>query len=240
MTSLSNVIKRHYATPLEPQRIDSKPFLEPVSTLHQDEERERLDQTRAQLDEQAAELEARRTAMEQELTDLREEVLASARQEGYEAGFDQGRRDGKAEYDELTTRLNTVSVELEQLFDTKWRDAEQQIVALAVEVSARVTTELVRNDEALFADRVREQLLRQLDAESLTVYVHPTRLASIQRFEADWVIPDGPGIKYRADAGLDETSVRIETPHHGDELDLSYSFDRVRSKIKEVLADGAY
>lgn len=240
MTSLSNVIKRHYATALEPQRIDSKPFLEPVSALHHDEELEQLARTREQLHEQAAALEARRATMEQELADLREEVLTSARQEGYDAGYNQGRQEGKAEYDELTTRLNTVSVELEQLFDTRWRAAEQQLIALAVEVSAQVTTELVRNDEALFADRIRDQLFRQLDAESLTVYVHPTRLASIQRFEADWAIPDGPTVKYRADAGLDETSVRIETPHHGEELDLTYSFDRVRSKIEEVLADGAY
>lgn len=240
MTSLSNVIKRHYATPLEPQRIDSKPFLEPVSVEQYDQESEQLEQKRERLRLDEAALEARRTAMEQELVDLREEVLVSARQEGFDAGFEQGRREGKAEYDELTTRLNTVTFELEQLFDLKWRNAEQQLVALAVEVSARVTTELVRNDEALFADRIREQLLRQLDAEALTVYVHPTRLASIQRFESEWATPDGPPWKYRADAGLSETSVRIETPHHGDELDLSYSFDRVRSKIEEVLADGAY
>ncbi|MGE9214679.1 MULTISPECIES: FliH/SctL family protein [Exiguobacterium] len=240
MTSLSNVIKRYYATPLEPQRIDSKPFLEPVSVEHDDQENEQLEQKREQLrlDEEA--LQSRRASMEQELAVLREEVLTSARQEGFDAGFDHGRREGKAEYDELMTRLNTVAVELEQLFDTKWRDAERQLVALALEVSARVTTELVRKDEALFADRIREQLLRQLDAESLTVYVHPTRLASIQRFDSEWATPDGPPLKYRADAGLSETSVRIETPHHGDELDLTYSFERIQSKIEEVLADGAY
>ncbi|RHB51137.1 FliH/SctL family protein [Exiguobacterium sp. AM39-5BH] len=240
MTSLSNVIKRYRATSLDPQRIDSKPFLEPISMLHQDEEIERLERKREQLEAQEVALAAKREAMEQELFSLREQVVAAARQEGYDAGFDYGKREGKAEYDELTTRLNTVSVELEQLFDSKWRDAERQLVTLAVEVSARVTTELIREDETLFAERIREQLHRQLDAESLTVYVHPTRLASIQRFEMEWNSPEGPVLKYRADAGLDETSVRIETPHHGDELDLSYSFERIRSKIEEVLADGAY
>ncbi len=208
--------------------------------LHQDEEIERLERKREQLEAQEVALAAKREAMEQELFSLREQVVAAARQEGYDAGFDYGKREGKAEYDELTTRLNTVSVELEQLFDSKWRDAERQLVTLAVEVSARVTTELIREDETLFAERIREQLHRQLDAESLTVYVHPTRLASIQRFEMEWNSPEGPVLKYRADAGLDETSVRIETPHHGDELDLSYSFERIRSKIEEVLADGAY
>ncbi|MCC5892274.1 FliH/SctL family protein [Exiguobacterium sp.] len=241
MTSLSNVIKRGRATSLEPQRIDSKPLFEPaepVAVQRNDEEELAARYAKLRSDEET--FSAKCGAAEEALAQLKAETLAAAYEEGQATGFAQGRAEGKAEFEELTTRLNTVLVELEQLYEDKWRAAEQQLVALAVEVGARMTTDLVRKEEPLFADMIRQQLLRALDAESLTVYVHPTRLASIQRFEATWQSEPIPPLKYRADASLSETSVRIETPQHGTELDLTYSLERIRSNIEEVLADGAY
>ncbi|WP_233589597.1 MULTISPECIES: FliH/SctL family protein [unclassified Exiguobacterium] len=241
MTSLSNVIKRQRAMPLEPQRIDSRPFLEPFSEVVVERSHEQeLEMRYASLRQEEEAIKLHREAVEHELELLREQTLEAAYQEGYGSGFDLGRQEGKSEFDELTARLNTVGTELENLFEQKWRDAETKLVDLAVEISARVTTDLVRNEEALFADMIREQLLRQIDAEALTVFVHPTRLASIQRFESMWQSEQMPPLKYRADVSLTETSVRIETPHHGNELDVSYSFERIRSKIEEVLSDGAY
>ncbi|STO08466.1 flagellar assembly protein H [Exiguobacterium aurantiacum] len=240
MTSLSSVIKRGRATSLRPQRIDSKPLFETVDVLPEvDHESEIADRYEKLKQEEAAANE-RLHASQEALERLKDDTLAAAYEEGRAAGFAQGQTEGKAEFEELTTRLNTVLVELERLYDDKWRSAEQHLVALAVEVGAKLTTDLVRKEETLFADMIRQQLLRELDAESLTVYVHPTRLASIQRFESTWRSEQTPLLKYRADASLSETSVRIETPQHGTELDLSYSLERIRSNIEEVLADGAY
>lgn len=238
---MSNVIKRQRAMPLEPQRIDSRPLHETVSEVLVDRNHEQeLELRYAALRDEEEAIKSYRESVDYELEQLRNQTLEAAYQEGYASGFDRGRQEGKSEFDELTTRLNTVSAELEILFEQKWRDAESKLVDLAVEISARVTTELVRNEEALFADMIREQLLRQIDAEALTVFVHPTRLASIQRFESTWQSEQMPPLKYRADVSLSETSVRIETPHHGNELDVAYSYERIQSKIEEVLSDGAY
>lgn len=241
MTSLSNVIKRQQATSFEPQRIDSRPLLEPVAhdfdSKHDEQE---LEQRFNRLRQEEEALQSYREQTEQELHIMSEQMLEAARGEGYSAGFEQGKYEGKAEFEELTTRLNAASNELETVFEEKWRAMETKLITMAIEISARITTDLVREDEELFADMIRKQLFRQIDAEALTIYVHPTRLASIQRFESQWKSDEMPPMKYRGDATLPETSVRIETPHHGNELDLDYSFDRIRSQIEEVLADGAY
>nr|WP_251125786.1 FliH/SctL family protein [Exiguobacterium sp. s22] len=179
------------------------------------------------------------TELEQ-LERFKQEAYETARAEGYQEGLLQGRQDGLNEFDDLLTRLNSVSTELELLFEEKWRRAEQQLIELAVSVSAYVTTELVRKDEELFATMIREQMTQLIDAEALTIFVHPTRLASIQQFESMWKTDETPPLKYRGDGSLDETAVRIESPHRGNEVDLSYSFERIQAKIEEVLADGAY
>lgn len=238
---MSNVIKRQRAMSLEPQRIDSQPFFESTSEVMVERNHEQeLEARYASLRQEEEAIRLHRETVERELELLREQTIEAAYQEGYGSGFEEGRQEGKSEFDELAARLNTVSTELETLFEQKWRDAEIKLVNLAVEISAHITTELVRSEEVLFADMIREQLLRQIDAEALTVFVHPTRLASIQRFESTWQSEQMPPLKYRADVSLTETSVRIETPHHGNELDVSYSFERIRSKIEEVLSDGAY
>ncbi|MFO7176976.1 hypothetical protein QJS77_16225, partial [Enterococcus faecium] len=69
-----------------------------------------------------------------------------------------------AEFEEVTTRLNSVSTELELLFEEKWRRAEEQLIELAVTVSAHVTTDLVRKDEELFATMIRDQMSHMIDA----------------------------------------------------------------------------
>ncbi|QUE85650.1 FliH/SctL family protein [Exiguobacterium alkaliphilum] len=240
MTSLSNVIKRGRATAFEPQRIDSKPLFEAVEVVPEIDHESGIAARYEKLRQEEAEASERWHAAEETIERLKAEALEAAYNEGYAAGFDQGHGEGKATFDELTTRLNTVLVELEQLYDDKWRSAERQLVELAVEVAAKLTTDLIRKDEQLFADLIRDQVLREPDADSLTIYVHPTRLASIQRFETMWQTDNAPLMKYRADASLDEVSVRIETPHHGSERDVSYSLERIRATIEEVLADGAY
>ncbi|MCT4782897.1 MULTISPECIES: FliH/SctL family protein [Exiguobacterium] len=240
MTSLSNVIKRGRATAFEPQRIDSKSLFE-VAEQSSEVDHESVIAARYQKLRQEEEAANERfLASQQALEQLKAETLEAAYNEGHAAGFNEGHREGKAAFDELTTRLNTVLVELEQLYDEKWRSAEHQLVELAVEVAAKLTTDLIRKDEQLFADLIRTQVIREPDAESLTIYVHPTRLASIQRFKSMWQTEMTPLMKYRADASLDEVSVRIETPEHGSERDVSYSLERIRSTIEEVLTDGAY
>ncbi|WP_214815916.1 FliH/SctL family protein [Exiguobacterium sp. s59] len=241
MTSLSNVIKRQRATSHIPQRIESKRLESSIpdsteSTDHHQVIESRYEKLRQ--DEDAFQ-QFQLTEMER-LEHLKQEAFEQARSEGYEAGLLQGRQDGYAEFEDITTRLNSVSTELEQLFQEKWKQAEVSLIDLAIAVSAHVTTDLVRKDEALFAAMIQEQMAQLIDAEALTIYVHPTRLASIQRFESMWRDEETPPLKYRGDSSLDETSVRIESPHRGNEIDLSYSFERIQAKIEEVLADGAY
>ncbi|WP_214745455.1 FliH/SctL family protein [Exiguobacterium sp. s189] len=241
MTSLSNVIKRQRATSHIPQRIESKrletSIPDPTDGIdHHQVIESRYEKLRQ--DEEAFQ-QFQQTEIEQ-LERFKQEAYEQARLEGYEAGLLQGRQDGYAEFEDVTTRLNSVSTELEQLFQEKWKQAEIQLIDLAIAISAQVTTDLVRKDEALFAAMIQEQMAQLIDVEALTIFVHPTRLASIQRFESLWRDEETPPLKYRGDSSLDETSVRIESPHRGSEIDLSYSFERIQVKIEEVLADGAY
>lgn len=241
MTSLSNVIKRQRATSNIPQRIESKrletPIIEPNNEIdHHDVIQSRYEKLKQ--DEEAFQ-QFQLTEVEQ-LERLKQQVFEEARSEGYQEGLLQGRQDGLAEFEDITTRLNSVSTELELLFEEKWRQAEKQLIELAISVSAHVTTELVRKDEELFATMIRDQMSHMIDAEALTIFVHPTRLASIQQFEAMWRTEETPPLKYRGDGSLGETAVRIESPHRGNEVDLTYSFERIQAKIEEVLADGAY
>lgn len=241
MTSLSNVIKRQRATSNIPQRIESKrletPIIEPNDIIdHHDVIQSRYEKLKQ--DEEAFQ-QFQLTEVEQ-LERLKQQVFEEARSEGYQQGLLQGRQDGLAEFEDITTRLNSVSTELELIFEEKWRQAEEQLIELAISVSAHVTTELVRKDEELFATMIRDQMSHMIDAEALTIFVHPTRLASIQQFEAMWRTEETPPLKYRGDGSLGETSVRIESPHRGNEVDLTYSFERIQAKIEEVLADGAY
>lgn len=241
MTSLSNVIKRQRATSNTPQRIESKrletPIIEPNDIIdHHDVIQSRYEKLKQ--DEEAFQ-QFQQTEVEQ-LERLKQQVFEEARSEGYQEGLLQGRQDGLAEFEDITTRLNSLSTELELLFEEKWRQAEEQLIELAISVSAHVTTELVRKDEELFATMIRDQMSHMIDAEALTIFVHPTRLASIQQFEAMWRTEETPPLKYRGDGSLGETAVRIESPHRGNEVDLTYSFERIQAKIEEVLADGAY
>lgn len=241
MTSLSNVIKRQRATSNIPKRIESKrletPIIEPNDIIdHHDVIQSRYEKLKQ--DEEAFQ-QFQLTEVEQ-LERLKQQVFEEARSEGYQEGLLQGRQDGLAEFEDITTRLNSLSTELELLFEEKWRQAEEQLIELAISVSAHVTTELVRKDEELFATMIRDQMSHMIDAEALTIFVHPTRLASIQQFEAMWRTEETPPLKYRGDGSLGETAVRIESPHRGNEVDLTYSFERIQAKIEEVLADGAY
>ena len=119
----------------------------------------------------AAQAEAERllTAAAQEAERMRE----AARQEGYQQGFIQGELDGRQQWQE---KVQAVAAEGQALLDQRkrwFRDAETDVVRLALLVADRILHREARNREVLVA-LIQSTLVHLEDAGVVRLRVHPS------------------------------------------------------------------
>lgn len=101
-----------------------------------------------------------------------EAIRAAARQEGYQQGFSEGSAEGRQAWQE---RIQALASEAQSLLDRRrawYRDAEQDVVRLALLSAERILQREARNREAL-TSILHAALEHLADAAIVRIRVHP-------------------------------------------------------------------
>ena len=132
-------------------------------------------------------------------------IREAARQEGYQQGFAQGDADARNQWQ---AHVQSLAAEAQDLVDRRriWlRDAERDVLRLALLTAERILHREARNREALAA--LLHAALEQLaDAAIVRIRVHP---ADAPGLAANLGLP---GLEVKADPAIGVGGVVIETP----------------------------
>ncbi len=142
--------------------------------------------------------------------------------------------------------LERLQANLDELTQDLWaqqrqRLAEMQRVAieLAVAIASRLLHQRIERGELAVEGLVRQVAERLEPKEALTVYLHPTDLASIQRqgtTDPDW-LPGHGKLKLAADEALGRGDCRAETGDLSLVLNLDQQLEEVRKHLLDVLPE---
>lgn len=161
-----------------------------------------------------------------------EEEYEAIKQEGYNAGFEQGMRDGLAKFDnDAAEALKSLDVLASSSFEIKHdiiKSAEKDLVELINAIALKVCGKPL--DDNLLYKITAETIMQLPDKENITLIVNPKLVGRISSFSErfKYEIPNLKSVRVIEDPALSDDGTIVET--------LSTRVDaRISTKINEIV-----
>lgn len=161
-----------------------------------------------------------------------QEEYDQIKQEGYDAGFEQGMKDGLEKFDnDAAEALKSLDTLAQSSFEMKHdiiKSAEKDIVELINAISLKVCGKPI--DDNLLYKITAETVMQLPDKENITLIVNPKLVGRISSFSErfKYEIPNVKNVKIVEDPALSDDGTIVES--------LSSRVDaRISSKIEEIV-----
>jgi flagellar assembly protein FliH len=178
-------------------------------------------------------------AAQAEAQAIRQQAQREGHDEGYQKGYKTGQEDGlvasKAKVEAACDNLGRALAVLDQARAAILGLMETEMVALAQAATDRILLAPEAVDPALVRRAVHEAVLRVVDAERLTVRLHPEDLANVREFRES-LLGDLGGLKHlelRPDPNLRRGDCVVDSPTAQVDATLATR----RQRIFDLLAD---
>ena len=156
----------------------------------------------------------------------------AVKKEGYDAGYEQGLKDGLAKFDEdAAEALKSLDTFIQSQFEMKHdiiKSAEKDIVELINAIALKVVGRPV--DDNLLYKITAETIMQLSDKESITLIVNPKLIGRVSSFSErfKYEIPNLKSVRVVEDAALTDDGTIVET--------MSTRVDaRISTKIGEIV-----
>lgn len=257
MTSLSKVIKSSHAelNHRTNRRIEIQQIDQTIVTDHllSDEERieyrekrslEILHSAERQAKQWKEKMEEERLAHEAYLERSREELLIKieeeterARQEGYRAGYEIGRKEGYESYQSLLEQVKKMAEAAKRDYMAKLEEAEPAIVRLAVKMAKKLVKDTLRENPDSWTNIVKDLIKEARENDEIKLYVHPDwyEFTIMHRQELQNLLLETTDFYIYPDETLPEYGCMLEYPFGKIEAGLDSQFTELKKKMMEYL-----
>jgi flagellar assembly protein FliH len=245
MISLSNVIKApSLKNRMGKKTIEIKRFFleQPYETEKQPEDYEtimkQVKQEAAQIKQEAEQYyeSVRRQVLKakEEWRIEKEQLVQSAREEGYHAGFEHGRQEALQHYEQLIAEARHITELANAQFYEQINASAETILRIGIKVAERILGETLGKEHDYFLSLVKRVLQEVREQTEVTIYVHPLSYETVakQKEELKSLFPHEVDLFIHPDDQLQEYGCIIETPFGR----IDASVDTQLMQIKEKLA----
>lgn len=252
MKSLSRVIKSGHAWSLH------KPHKLTIRTIQIQEEFAASDQKentqRSQFLE-AAHLEAEKILekAEEEKTRLLKEIekereawqeekarlIEEARKEGYQDGFEKGKKDGLQEYENVIESARQVVQLSKKDYEKKIEASEETIIEIAVKVAEKIIAANLKREPELFTGLVREVICEVKEYPEVKIYVHPDKYEFMleQKEELMELFTTKTELYIFPDVNLPENGICVESPFGKIDASIDTQLEQLKSKLLNIVRE---
>lgn len=254
MISLSRLIKFHWVPPVEPKekKIISVRILEQTGQEDQrvafgqteKEKTEILEKARAKAELIISEAASRAEAMneqairEQQLWEKEKAALAEqARQEGFEAGLEEGRKQGRGEYRESIAFAREIIEMARNDYKQHLESSEKTLLELGVKIAGRILGEKLEADETSFLSIVKRAIKEARNSREIQLHVNPVHYDFLlsQKAELTALFPKETDFYIYPDEELPEEACCIESETGRIDASIDSQLEELRIKLMEIL-----
>lgn len=191
MISLSNIIKQRLSSIPQKERrtISLKEVKLPETETELDTGQDPeylLDHARQEAgkiyEKASAELEQVRRQIEEERSSWeteREALIDQAKQEGFQAGFEEGKAEARSAYQAYLDEANAIVRAARRDYEEKIEQSSEEIVELAVSLAKKVWNQKADDKEA-FTALVKQVLSEIKEFDDIAIYVDPEYYTEVQ------------------------------------------------------------
>nr|WP_148206625.1 FliH/SctL family protein [Exiguobacterium sibiricum] len=237
---MSNVIKRQVVFDRTQRTIFHQTETEPViETEPLVSYEEMMREGQAQLNQQQLLIEQQEQTRQAALEQERIRVLEEARQQGYEAGFQAGQQAGRIQFEQRIEETNQFSNRLEQMYAERIILMEDEMCALALQLTHQFLEQLHDTDEEALYQTIQQLILQFRDREKLIVYTSAEDFERVVLLDErlQTILGGSATISLRIDPELAARDFRIDSENGAITGGLSIGYQRLMEQLNEVVRD---
>jgi flagellar assembly protein FliH len=179
----------------------------------QDQEQMILQSAAEQAEEIIQNAEADAEVIRQTALDETSQTREEGKQEGYNAGYQEGIETAKKEASELVNTLNALLQEGQSTLENKFMDEEAEIRRMVCDIVGRIVKKEINIDDQTVVRVTLECIRMASDRQNLLIMIHPEDKALIEKWVPDFSrrFDDIDKITVEEDPRVDKGGVIIET-----------------------------
>ncbi len=177
---------------------------------------------------------------EQEHWHTEKQQLASvAQQEGYEAGFTQGKEEALNRYHELINEAQRIVETANEQFYEQIEAAKETIFLIGLKVAERIIGEKLAENSEYFLSLVKRAIKEVREQSEVKIYVHPFYYETLvqQKDELKAVFNQEVDLFIYPDEQLEEKGCMIETPFGRIDASVDTQLQQIKEKLLERLEE---
>jgi flagellar assembly protein FliH len=181
------------------------------------------------LEETEKQIEQQRDNWEQEKLVL----IEQAKQEGYQAGFEEGKAESLIQFTGLIEQANSIILAAKKDYEATLDKSEESMLMLSVKIAEKIMKQKFDENPNLFLPVVKDAIQAIKDQRVLSIYLSPGNYEFVlaQKQELERVLESNAELSILVNEGLQEGSCIIEHPFGK----IDASIDTQLSQIKQVL-----
>jgi|SRR5690625_2984164 len=166
----------------------------------------------------------------------KEQLMQQAREQGFKAGFSEGKKQSLEKYKEQIQHINQLAELAEKDYQKTVEESTDTILQLSIHVAEKILDQALVDDPSLFKSVVNSALASINSHEEIAVYVHPNyyELLHQRKNELQQSVHGQATIKIYIDHDLDEKSCKIEHPFGQIDASIDTQLKEIHKILKNV------
>lgn len=196
----------------------------------------KLENKRAQLiTDTENEIKQLRNNWEQEKAQL----IAQTKEIGYEAGFEEGKKESLEQYQQLIEQANSLIVSAKQDYYKTIEKSEGTILQLAVQIAEKIMKHKLTEQPEFFMPIVRAAIKEIQDQLELIIYLHPANYDYVlaEKQELERLLDSKADLSIRINEGLAEGSCIIEHPFGKIDASIKTQLSQIHHVLQELMME---
>lgn len=163
----------------------------------------------------------------------KQEELKQIQEEGFNAGFSEGKNKSLTKYKHLIDEANDLVIKAKEQYFAQLQQTERTIVQLAMQTAKKILNQTIDEAPERFVPIVQKAIEQLKEDETYTIYLHPRNYETVLKQKAELYesLSESATILLYVDEDLEKNSCLIE--HSSGKVDASVNTQL--NEIKKIL-----
>ncbi len=166
-------------------------------------------------------------------------LVEQAKEEGFQAGFEQGKLESEQQFKHLIDQANSIIIASKKDYQVTVEKSEETILSLAVQVAEKIMKQVLENEPESFLAIVKEAITSIKDQRELSIYLHPDNYEYVltQKNELERVIDTKSELSLYINESLEVGSCVIEYPFGKIDASIDTQLHQIKQVLHEIVME---
>lgn len=169
----------------------------------------------------------------------KQRLVEEAKNEGYQAGFEQGKNESLHVYHETINNANRIVDLVKVDYQVTLEKTEEVIVQIAMHTAEKIINQQLQENPEQFVHIVKTALKEIKDQTVISIYLHPANYENVlqQKAELKRILEQETKLSLYIDEELKENSCIIEHPFGRIDASIDTQLEKIREALEELVME---